>query len=115
MFWKNFSKLCAKTGKSASAVAKECGLSSGITSQWKSEKKSPSGKTLEKLASYFGVSVDYLLNGEDTAETLSAIEKRAVDLLRQMSPDMQQRAIGRLEEMLHQESVAADPNLKQAK
>lgn len=117
MFWDNFEKLCRKKGMSPNAVAKELELSSGSVTNWKKSGKKPNGKTLDKIASYFGVPVDYLMYGIDTMNTLTDIEQKAVGLLRKLSPDKQKYAIGRLEEMVHEESVAADDSqpLKVAK
>lgn len=117
MFWDNFNRLCEINGKTPNAVARELGISSGAVTHWKKSGKNPNGKTIDKIASYFGVSVDYLLNGVDSMNTLTDIEQKAVRLLRKMSPDKQKYAIGRLEEMVHEESVAAetDQPLKVAK
>ena len=117
MFWDNFDRLCKNNGKSANGVAKELGIASGTVTNWKKKGSKPNGKILDKIASYFGVSVDYLLYGADSMDTLTDIEQKAVRLLRKMSPDKQKYAIGRLEEMVHEESVAAEVNqpLKVAK
>ena len=42
-------------------VADALGISQPSYQQWENGKRSPSGETLEKLATYFNVSVDYLL------------------------------------------------------
>ena len=59
MFWKNFSNLCVKIGKSPNAVAKELALSSGSITSWKNG-AIPRDTTLIKIADYFGVDVSYL-------------------------------------------------------
>ena len=63
MFWERFRALCAEAGKTPNAVAKELGLSSATTSQWKRRGSDPSAKTLAKLAAYFGVTADELIGG----------------------------------------------------
>ena len=63
MFWTVFSKLCAGRNTSASAVAKELGLSNSAATKWK-KGSVPSGAVLKKIADYFGVPVSVLLGGE---------------------------------------------------
>ena len=65
MFWERFYALCTEAGKTPNAVAKELGLSSATTSQWKRRGSSPSAKTLARLSEYFGVSADDLIGGGD--------------------------------------------------
>lgn len=60
-FYKNYVALCAQKKKSASAVAVEIGLSRTSPNGWKKGKQ-PSDINLEKLATYFGVSVGDLLS-----------------------------------------------------
>ena len=65
MFWERFRTLCTEAGKTPNAVARELGLSSATTSQWKRRGSVPSAKTLAKLSAYFGVSADDLIGGEN--------------------------------------------------
>ena len=65
MFWERFYALCTEAGKTPNAVAKELGLSSATTSQWKRRGSSPSAKTLARLSEYFGVSADDLIGAGD--------------------------------------------------
>lgn len=64
-FWETFSALCSREGTTPNAVAKELGISSGAITWWK-KGKMPHKPTLEKIAIYFDVSVDYLLGYETT-------------------------------------------------
>ncbi len=66
MFWERFRALCTEIGKSPNAVAKDLGLSSATTSQWKRRGSVPSAKTLAKLSSYFGVTADALIGGMES-------------------------------------------------
>ena len=70
MFYDRFTDLCKSHGKSPAAVAKEIGLSNSSTTTWK-QGSTPKGDTLRKLANYFGVSVDYLLNGGSKINPIS--------------------------------------------
>lgn len=60
-----FVQLLDRTGKKASDVAKATGIPSSTFSDWKKGKSSPKAEKLQKIADYFGVSVDYLMTGKD--------------------------------------------------
>ena len=64
MFWDNFVKLCDEKGEKPNPVAKKLNIASGTITAWKNGGV-PSGKSLQKIANYFGVSVDYLLGKTD--------------------------------------------------
>lgn len=68
MFFDVYKQLCEKSGKTPTAAALEMGIGRATVSAWKNEGRVPSGKTLQKVADYFGVSVDYLLEAELTTE-----------------------------------------------
>jgi len=42
------------------------GISQGNLTDWKNKRSKPSAKVLQKIATYFNVSVDYLLTGKET-------------------------------------------------
>ena len=87
MFWKKFVELCNKISKSPNSVAKELGYSSAIATKWKNGAE-PRDATLQKIADYFDVSVDYLLGNEakkkDTPneDVLNEGEKMLLELFR---------------------------------
>ena len=60
MFYDRFVGLCKERGVSPSAVMVSIGLNKSNATFWK-KGSIPKGSTLQKLADYFGVSVDYLL------------------------------------------------------
>lgn len=60
MFFDNFRALCDREGKSPTSVTKDLGFSNAAASHWKNG-KSPTAKTLQKIADYFGVTVNDLL------------------------------------------------------
>ena len=61
--FERISKLAKKRDKSLKEVAEELGLSRNAIYQWKTS--SPKADTLQKVADYFGVSVDYLLGRKE--------------------------------------------------
>lgn len=62
-FYGRYVEMCNRIGKSPSAVAIEIGLSKPSVNRWKNG-GSPTDATAQKIASYFGVSVGYLLGEE---------------------------------------------------
>lgn len=68
MFWNRFVQLCVEKGTSPTRVVKETGIAAGSVTKWKAGAH-PNNTSAQKIADYFGVSVDYLL-GEDTETTL---------------------------------------------
>jgi len=65
MFKEIYSKLLEDRGLTAYKVSQETGISNGNLSEYKSGVKIPSNKNLQKLSEFFGVSVDYLLTGQE--------------------------------------------------
>lgn len=54
-----------KRGETGAELCRAIGLSNSIYSQWNTRKSKPSKKTLHKIASYFDVSLEYLLYGKE--------------------------------------------------
>ncbi len=77
MFYDRFKQLCDRKGVSCNKAALEMGLSNATVPKWKKTGATPGGETLNKIALYFGVSVDFLLNG-DPAETAAPAETHSV-------------------------------------
>ncbi len=64
MFYERYCQLAKKLSKTPSGILQEFGMSKGNLSSWRNG-GSPSVDVLNKLASYFSVSVDYLLGNTD--------------------------------------------------
>ncbi len=60
-----FEKLCNKKGVTPYRVCKETGLTTSTISNWKAGRYTPKQDKMQKIADYFGVSVDYLMTGEE--------------------------------------------------
>lgn len=63
-----FKQLLQKYKMTAYKVAKEAGVTQTALSNWKTGKSTPTTKTLQKLADYFGVTIDYLMTGKEEKE-----------------------------------------------
>lgn len=76
-----FEQLLQKYGVSSYKVAKEAGVTQTALSNWKSGRSTPTVRTLQKIADYFGVTVDYLMTGNEEAPPepqLTARDKRDI-------------------------------------
>lgn len=64
MYYENFEKLCLEKNVTASKVSKATGISTATLSSWKKDVYTPKQDKLQLIADYFGVTLDYLINGE---------------------------------------------------
>ena len=60
MFWDIFVSLCVEKKESPNGVASKLGFSSGTVTWWKKGRQ-PRDTAITRIASYFGVTPDYLL------------------------------------------------------
>lgn len=83
-----FEKLCAANGVTPYRVSKETGVSTSTFSSWKTGRYVPKAEKLQKIADYFGVSVEYFTSPNtipvegyyvygETAEVANEILKNA--------------------------------------
>lgn len=88
-------KLLIDTGTSKKTMLNDLSLSINTFSNWKNRGTIPSGETLEMIADYFDVSVDYLLGKTPSPERedIPEDEKRLRDLLSQMSEEQLKTAL----------------------
>ena len=88
-------KLLIDTGTSKKTMLNDLSLSINTFSNWKNRGTIPSGETLEMIADYFDVSVDYLLGKTPSPEreNIPEDEKRLRELLSQMSEEQLQTAL----------------------
>ena len=63
-----FEHLLQKYGVTPYKVSKATGVSQSSLSDWKLGKITPKTATLQKIADYFGVTVDYLITGNDSPD-----------------------------------------------
>lgn len=62
MFYDIYLELCKRKNVSPTRAALEMGLSKATPTTWKKRGLTPQGETLNKIAAYFDVTTDYLLN-----------------------------------------------------
>lgn len=63
-----FEQLLQKYGVTSYKVSKDTGVTQTSLSNWKSGRSTPNVKTLQKIADYFGVTIEYLTTGEEQPE-----------------------------------------------
>ena len=107
MFYSNLCTLCVSKNISVAKVMHDLGFSSGTATRWKQGTAQPSYKTLQKIADYFGVSVDELLSDnaagikKETAEIIDSPEeaerrqllRQAMEMASTLSDDKLRRLI----------------------
>jgi transcriptional regulator with XRE-family HTH domain len=86
MFKENFVRLCNQNGVAPTVVCKEIGLSDAVYSKWTDESV-PRKATLMKIADYFGVTVEDLLQEKKP----SAVETEE-DELNEMLEELKNRS-----------------------
>lgn len=79
MFFDIYDALCKQKGISVYKATQDLGLNRSAVAKWKNGGK-PNGNTLEKMADYFGVTVDFLL-GKEKAPAESGERKISDDEL----------------------------------
>ena len=72
MFKQNFINLCNKKGVAPTAACRAVGLSNATFTCWTDESV-PRRATLQRIADYFNVSIDYLLGKEQEKKTPSKV------------------------------------------
>ncbi len=109
--------LCRANGITINKMLFDCGLSKDVINNMKKEKPSiPSVDKILKIAQYFSVSVDYLLdnekkpNAEISADKkrsleLTNIERRLLDAFKIISHDDQLIELGRIERMTEENAT----------
>ncbi len=66
--YKKFVELLQKNNTTAYQVSKATGVSQSTLSDWKTGRATPKADKLCKIAEYFGVTIDYLLDSDTTTE-----------------------------------------------
>ena len=90
MFFDRFEALCREKGVRVGTACQEMGVSRSLAAKWKATKtEKPSAEVLEKMSSYFGMSIDEIL-GRDTAVTFDDFTYAMYNETRDLSPEKKQ-------------------------
>ena len=80
MFYDIFESLCRENKIAPSALARKLGMSSSAPGRWRTG-SSPDLETALKIADYFGVTIDYLVHGDDRFRIMSGTASNGAALL----------------------------------
>lgn len=80
MFYDIYAYLCRQIGKSPSSVAQELGINKSNVTNWKNNGYTPRGDTLNKIAEYFNVSIDFLLRDGTPKESVTSDMAESEDI-----------------------------------
>ena len=105
MFWERLSILIKERDISANGLAKQIGLSNCASVKWK-KGAIPDSSTLQKIADYYNVSVDYLLGKEKEPSVQNGefdeLTMQFNNLLGKLSQEQKEALIPLLESMIQQ-------------
>lgn len=68
-----FERLLNERRVTAYRVAKETGVTTATLTNWKKGNYTPKQDKLQKIADYFGVTIEYLMTGENSSEVPSPV------------------------------------------
>lgn len=98
--YERFEQLLQKRGVTPYKVSKETGVTQTSLSNWKSGRNTPSARTLQKLADYFGVTVGYLMgteeeepNATDKENNPIVLDDDALELLEELKERPEMRTL----------------------
>lgn len=100
MFYDRFKELCDSRPIKPSVAAEEMGFNKSTVSAWKRNGTTPNRDILAKIADYFGVSVDYLITGQEQKE-------KAPDLTEEDERDIAKMLDGMLGQLGDQNAALA--------
>jgi len=63
-----FELLCKKHNVKPADITRDTGLTASLFSDWKRGKSSPKQDKLQKIADYFGVTIEYLMTGQESEQ-----------------------------------------------
>lgn len=69
MYYEAFQKLCEERNVKPAQVARETHISTATLSSWKQNRYTPKADKIQRIADYFGVSVDYFTAGKEEPQT----------------------------------------------
>lgn len=87
-----FAQLLEQRSLKAADVCKGTGLPSSLFSEWKRGKSTPKADKMKKIADFFGVSVDYLMTGEENSPVYYTNEE-TTKLAQEMFEDEDMRSL----------------------
>lgn len=88
-----FSKLLQEHGITPYKVSKETGVSQSTLSDWKRGVSTPKQDKLQKIADYFGVTLEYLMTGEEKEADRYYINDETAQVAQEIFENKELRAL----------------------
>ena len=93
-----FERLLEEHGVTAYKVCKATGLTTATISNWKAGRYTPKQDKLQKIADYFGVSIEYIMTGKESQKKEASLltkrdEKEINDILSNTEVLLQQEGL----------------------
>ena len=92
-----YCKLRDERGVKDADVVKETGITKSTFSDWKNGRSKPKNDKLQKIADYFGVTLDYLTTGKESSE------KKEITLTQKDERDIAKKLAGIMRDIKTQE------------
>ena len=86
-FYNRFIKLCNEKGIKPSPMLESIGIQKTAATNWKNRRSNPTQANLQKIADYFGVTVEYL-KGETDIKKPPITKDERIDELYEMAKDL---------------------------
>ena len=103
MFYDRFIKLCEESNIKPTPLLRKLGFSAGNLQKWQ-KGASVNSEILHKLSEHFGVSIDYLVTGQENI-SLSINESEMLEVFKKFDEREQIKLIGKLEELYRQKQI----------
>ncbi|MBS5166362.1 MAG: helix-turn-helix transcriptional regulator [Butyricicoccus pullicaecorum] len=84
MFYDVYCALCAQKGLSPSGAATKIGFNRASVTMWKNTGKPPKPELLDKIAAFFNVTTDFLLEKEQKEKPLINGDKELTEYLEEL-------------------------------
>lgn len=89
-----FAELLKKKGLKAADVTRATGIKSPVFSEWKKGKSKPNTEKMIKIANFLGVSIEYLMTGEEKdSESKYYLNDETAKLAQEMFEDEDMRSL----------------------
>lgn len=102
-----FEQLLQKFGVTAYQVSKATGISQSTLSNWKARRNLIRGDKAQKIADYFGVSVDYLMTGEEKEGDKYYLNEETAQVAQEIFENKELRALFDVQRDMEPEDLKA--------
>ena len=96
LIYNKIKELVEKNGITANKLLLDCKINSSFLNDLKSKNVKPSIEKILKISEYFNVSIDYLVTGTQSIETVPVDQQELLDLYNQLDPIKQAEFKGEL-------------------